>query len=88
LRAAYPEEPVSLRTHGVIVMDTWPGDDGGKGKPLSPSLLTSAAKKAAFKLRHGGCIIRLDRRMIMKLALIALGLLATTGVVYAACVFC
>jgi hypothetical protein len=28
------------------------------------------------------------RRQIMKLALIAIGLLATTGVVYAACVFC
>jgi hypothetical protein len=28
------------------------------------------------------------RRQIMKLVLIALGLLATTGVVYAACVFC
>jgi len=28
------------------------------------------------------------RRQIMKLLLIALGLLATTGVVYAACVFC
>ena len=28
------------------------------------------------------------RRQIMKLILIVLGLLATTGVVYAACVFC
>jgi hypothetical protein len=28
------------------------------------------------------------RRQIIKLVLIALGLLATTGVVYAACVFC
>ena len=28
------------------------------------------------------------RRQIMKFVLIALGLLATTGVVYAACVFC
>jgi len=29
-----------------------------------------------------------SRRQIMKLALIAIGLLTTTGVVYAACVFC
>jgi hypothetical protein len=29
-----------------------------------------------------------SRRQIMKLILIVLGLLATTGVVYAACVFC
>jgi len=28
------------------------------------------------------------RRIDMKMALIALGLLATTGVVYAACIFC
>jgi hypothetical protein len=28
------------------------------------------------------------RRQIMKLILIVLGLLATTGVVYAACIFC
>jgi hypothetical protein len=28
------------------------------------------------------------RRQIMKLILIVLGLLATTGIVYAACVFC
>ena len=33
-------------------------------------------------------ILRSPRRLIMKLALIAIGLLATTGVVYAACVFC
>jgi len=29
-----------------------------------------------------------NRRRIMKLALIAIGLLATGGVVYAACMFC
>jgi hypothetical protein len=33
-------------------------------------------------------MILADRRTDMKIALIALGLLATTGVVYAACVFC
>jgi preprotein translocase subunit SecE len=33
-------------------------------------------------------ILWVSRRQIMKLLLIALGLLATTGVVYAACVFC
>jgi hypothetical protein len=30
----------------------------------------------------------LHRRQIMKLILIVLGLLATTGVIYAACIFC
>src|SRR5215831_21176673 len=33
-------------------------------------------------------ILRSPRRRIMKLALIAIGLFATTSVVYAACVFC
>ena len=32
--------------------------------------------------------IALPERLIMKLVLIGLGLLATTAVVYAACVFC
>ena len=36
----------------------------------------------------GICVTTAPRRQIMKLALIAIGLLATTGVVYAACVFC
>jgi hypothetical protein len=35
-----------------------------------------------------GLYLRPQWRKIMKLALIALGLLATTGVVYAACLFC
>ena len=38
--------------------------------------------------RQVGLQFASQRRWIMKLALIALGLLATTGVVYAACVFC
>jgi hypothetical protein len=33
-------------------------------------------------------MLQSPRRLIMKLVLIAIGLLATTGVVYAACVFC
>jgi hypothetical protein len=33
-------------------------------------------------------ILRSPRRQIMKLLLIAIGLLATTGAVYAACIFC
>jgi len=39
-------------------------------------------------LTDAGRILRSPRRRIMKLVLIALGLLATTGVVYAACIFC
>jgi hypothetical protein len=35
-----------------------------------------------------GRILRFPRRLIMKLVLIAVGLLVTTGVVYAACIFC
>jgi hypothetical protein len=35
-----------------------------------------------------GVLCRLPGRQIMKLILIVLGLLATTGIVYAACVFC
>jgi hypothetical protein len=41
-----------------------------------------------LEIGPSGCIFGLLRRKIMKLTLIALALLATTGVVYAACVFC
>jgi hypothetical protein len=35
-----------------------------------------------------GLYFRAAKRLIVKLVLIAIGLLATTGVVYAACIFC
>jgi hypothetical protein len=42
----------------------------------------------SLRQRKAGVHWGSPRRQIMKLALIVLGLLATTTVVYAACVFC
>jgi hypothetical protein len=52
------------------------------------ALQARATQKTDCGLTKLGHILRLPRRLIMKFALIVLVLLLTTGVVYAACVFC
>ncbi len=77
--ANLPHLPPALLSAGVFAQP--------RPKPDIDRLATTAGA-VQLRLTRPGRILRFPRRRIMKLALIAMGLLATTGVVYAACVFC
>jgi hypothetical protein len=66
------------------------------GLPLLALGAPGSTESASWGLAYSGPLqpdrhertLQSPRRQIMKLILIVLGLLATTGVVYAACIFC
>jgi len=81
-RAGWTRGPISIDAVTCWADDAKSGVDGTTGGDIMVGKLTPGFRD--------GSVLFFGPRLEddMKLALITLGLLATTGVVYAACVFC